>query len=185
MAHAVPASGGTGGRHGPAPARNGPAGRDRPAGTSTDVFGPRVHRAATWALPLVLGLVYGYWAAANRRHGGPVTGWNLLFGFVTALVFVILYVAVRALAPRLGAGLHALLWGLFAGAALGFLVSQSDETWLASTVLGLLTAAGFTATLYYRFTLRGDTEEDWRTRETAAREDRPATAVRRRAPRTG
>lgn len=185
MAHAVPASGGTGGRHGPAPARHRTAARNRTADTSTDVFGPRVHRAATWALPLVLGLVYGYWAAANRRHGGPVTGWNVLFGFVTALVFIVLYVAVRALAPRLTSGLHALLWGLFAGAALGFLLSQSDQTRLASAGLGLLTAAVVTATLYYHYILREDAAEARRTREATARQNRLPDTARHEAPGAG
>lgn len=174
MAHAVPASGGRSGRSGRS-GRHGGHGRhgpdsapDRPAGTSADVFGPRVHRAVRWALPLALGLVYGYWAAANRRGGGPVTGWNILFGFVTALVFMALYVAVRALAPRLSTGPHALLWGLFAGAALGFLVSQSDGTWLYSTGLGLLTTVTLTATLYYRLTMHEDAEAARRARESAA-----------------
>jgi hypothetical protein len=50
---------------------------------STDILGPEVHTASKRALPLVLGLVYGCWAAADRRDGGPFTGWNLPFGFVT------------------------------------------------------------------------------------------------------
>ncbi|MDG9718490.1 hypothetical protein [Streptomyces sp. DH24] len=144
MVHAAPASRGT----------------SRKGGTtaSTDVFGARVHTAAKWALPLVLGLVYGYWAAANRRGGGPVTGWNLLFGFVTALVFMALYVAVRALAQRLRREPHALLWAGFAGAAVGFLISQTGSTVLRSTVLALAVAAGVFAVAFYRYYTREDAE---------------------------
>lgn len=146
MAHAAPASRGM---------------RSRKTGTtsaSTDIFGARVHTAAKWALPLVMGLVYGYWAAANRRGGGPVTGWNLLFGFVTAFAFMALYVAVRALAPRLKRELHALLWAGFAGAAVGFLISQSGSTALRSTGLALAVAAGFFAVVFYRYYTHEDAE---------------------------
>jgi hypothetical protein len=124
----------------------------------TDIFGAQVHTAAKWALPLVLGLVYGYWAAANRRGGGPITGWNLLFGFVAAFAFMAVYVAVRALAPRLKRELHALLWAGFAGAAVGFLTSQSGATWLWSTGLALIVAAGFFAVLLYRYYTHEDAE---------------------------
>jgi hypothetical protein len=160
MVHAAPASGGMGG--GPIPIAN------APAADPTDVFGPRVHAAAKWALPLVLGLVYGYWAAANRRDGGPITGWNLLFGFVTAVVFMALYVAVRAVAVRLEREGHAMLWAGLAGAALGFLVSQSGATWLSSTGLGLIVAVAFFLTLFYRFSTHGETEGTRRAEAAAA-----------------
>ena len=77
MAHAAPAS------------RRRTA-RPRP---STDVFSPRAHRIASIAVPVVLGLVYGYWVAADRRSGGEITGWNLLLGFVSAVVFMLLWIA--------------------------------------------------------------------------------------------
>lgn len=64
-----------------------------------DVFGAKVHTAARYGIPVVLGLVYGYWAAANRRDGGPITGWNVLFGFVTAIAFIVLCIAVATFAP--------------------------------------------------------------------------------------
>ncbi|MBD0423690.1 hypothetical protein AB0L35_19235 [Streptomyces sp. NPDC052309] len=142
MAHAAPATRGTTGR-----------------GPSTpDVFGPGVHTAARWAVPVVLGLVYGYWAAANRRDAGPITGWNLLFGFVTALVFAVLYVAVRTVAQRLGRELHAVLWAAFAGCAFGFLFSQTGASVLKSTGLSLVIAAALFAVLFYRYYTHEDAE---------------------------
>src|SRR5687768_13754715 len=53
----------------------------------TDIFSARTHRAAKVVVPVLLGVVYGYWAAANRRYGGPITVENFLFGFLTGLVF--------------------------------------------------------------------------------------------------
>ncbi|MET9442451.1 hypothetical protein [Streptomyces sp. NPDC006610] len=153
MAQALPSSGR--GRH-TGPARTRPSDRARPP----DVFGPRVHRAAAWAWPVALGLVYGYWAAANRREAGPITGWNLLFGFVTALVFIVAYVALRALVPRLSEGRHAVMWAAFAATTLGLLFSLSGMSVLRSTVLALLVGAGVFAALYYRYTTRPNVDAD-------------------------
>ena len=135
MAHAAPRSRGTIER----------------AGT-TDIFSARTHRAAKVAVPVLLGLVYGYWAAANRRYGGPVTGWNLLFGFLTALAFALVFMALLALAPKLRRELHAVLWAAFGGIAVGFLFSQAaSATLMRSAALGLGVAAGVFLTMFYRF----------------------------------
>ncbi|MFH8802343.1 hypothetical protein ACH4F6_22490 [Streptomyces sp. NPDC017936] len=144
MAHAAPAPG-------MRPRSTPSTTRALPPAATPDVFGERTHRIAKWAVPAVLGLVYGYWAAANQRHGGPVTGWNLLFGFVTALVFFALYVAVRALASGMMRELHALLWAVFAGCALGFLVNQTGASVVWSAGMGVVTAFGFFAVLFYRY----------------------------------
>ncbi|KES04345.1 membrane protein [Streptomyces toyocaensis] len=120
-------------------------------GSTTDVFSPRVHRAALVAAPVALGLVYGFWAAANRRYGGPVTGWNLLFGFLTALVFAVVLMALLALAPKLRRELHAVVWAAFCGIAVGFLFSQSGGSILRSGALGLGVMAGVFAMMFYRF----------------------------------
>ncbi|MFG2514571.1 hypothetical protein [Streptomyces sp. NPDC048584] len=118
---------------------------------TTDVFSARAHTAAKIAVPVLLGLVYGYWAAGNRRDAGPITGWNLLFGFLTALVFAVVLMALLALAPRLPREAHAVTWGAFAGAAVGFLFSQAGGSVLRSTALALAVAAGVTLIMFYRY----------------------------------
>lgn len=120
-------------------------------GGTTDVFSPRVHRAVLVAVPVALGLVYGFWAAANRRYGGPVTGWNLLFGFLTALVFAVVLMALLVLAPKLRRELHAVVWAAFCGIAVGFLFSQSGGSILRSAALGLGVMAGVFVMMFYRF----------------------------------
>lgn len=145
MAHAAPASG---------VRRPEVTGRTR----APDLFSARTHRAAAWATPVVLGLVYGYWAAANRRAGGSITGWNVLFGFVTALVFAVLYVVVRDLAPRMKREPHALSWGAFFGAAFGFLYSQTGYSVLRSCALGAVIGAAVAAFHFYRYYTREDAE---------------------------
>lgn len=116
-----------------------------------DIFSARTHQIANRVLPVVLGLVYGYWAAANRRDGGPITGWNILFGFVSALAFMVVLVAVRAVAPRLKRELHAVAWGAFAGIAFGFLYSQTGASVVRSTGNSLVVAGSVTAVLFYRY----------------------------------
>jgi fucose 4-O-acetylase-like acetyltransferase len=102
-------------------------------------------------VPVALGLVFGYWAASTRRHGGPITGWNLLFGFVTALVFAALCIALFTVAPHLERGRHALLWAAFAGCALGFLYSQSGHSVFSSSGLGLVIAGAVFLFTFYRY----------------------------------
>jgi hypothetical protein len=121
-----------------------------------DVFDERVHRIARIAIPVALGLVYGYWAAANRRDGGPITGWNLLFGFVTTIVFIVLCLAVATWAPLLKRELHSLVKSAFAGGAIGFLYSQSGVSVLASATLGLLVGAAVFGVFFYRYYTRED-----------------------------
>lgn len=110
------------------------------------------------AAPVALGLVYGYWVAANRRSGGPITGWNLLLGFVSAAVFAGLYIAVRSLAPHMRRELHALLWTAFAGCAFGFVYSQTGATVLRAVLMSLAVAAGVFVVLFYRYYTREDAE---------------------------
>ncbi|NUP20672.1 MAG: hypothetical protein HOZ81_32255 [Streptomyces sp.] len=135
MAHAAPASG-------PLP----------------DVFSERTHRIASVAVPVVLGLIYGYWAAANRRSGGEITGWNLLFGFVTAIAFMVLYVAVREIAARSIREVHAILWASFVGGGFGFLYSQSGNTVLKSAAMGVAVGAVSFLVLFYRYYTHEDAE---------------------------
>ncbi|MFF9122581.1 hypothetical protein ACF09J_04640 [Streptomyces sp. NPDC014889] len=129
MAHAAPASGIT-------------TRTTRPP----DLFSARAHAIGRWAGPLALGLVYGYWAAADRRHGGPITGWNVLFGFVTTIVFTVLLAAVLMVGPRLRREQHAALWFAFIGVAFGFLYSQSGHAIISA--VGLSLGIGIVAGLF-------------------------------------
>jgi drug/metabolite transporter (DMT)-like permease len=118
---------------------------------SPDLFGQRAHAIGRWAGTFALGLVYGYWAAANRRSGGPITTGNLVFGFVTAVVFTLLLAGVLTLGPRLRRESHALLWFAFFGVAFGFLYSQSGETVLLSVGLSLVVGIAVGLACFYWF----------------------------------
>ncbi|MET9759297.1 hypothetical protein ABZ016_09595 [Streptomyces sp. NPDC006372] len=118
-----------------------------------DVFSARTHTMMRATVTVALGLLYGYWAAAVRRDAGPITGWNVLFGFVTAFVFAVLYAAVWQLGKRQGLvrELHAALWFVFTGCAVGFLVSQANATVLWSATSGVVVGAGVFVTMFYRY----------------------------------
>ncbi|MCP3769438.1 hypothetical protein [Streptomyces sp. MAR25Y5] len=128
----------------------------RPGGPP--VFSERAHAVAKLAVPVVLGLVYGLWAATNRRYGGPLTGWNVLFGFLTALVFAVLCIALLSVGPKLRREVHAVAWGAFSGAAIGFLVSQSPMSVMESAAVGVAVAAGVFAFLFYRYYTHEDAQ---------------------------
>lgn len=128
------------------------------AGT-TDIFSARTHRVAKVVVPVLLGVLYGYWAAANRRYGGPITVENFLFGFLTGLVFTLVFIALLALAPRVRRELHAVLWAAFSGIALGFLVVQAASPGvLRSSILGLAVATGVFLMMFYRFYTHEDAQ---------------------------
>ncbi|GGJ16121.1 hypothetical protein [Streptomyces brasiliensis] len=130
------------------------------AGRLPDIFSERTHKIARVAVPVVLGLIYGYWAAGNTRYGGPITGWNVLFGFVTAIVFMAVCMGLMALAPRLRREVHAILWAAFTGIAFGFLYSLSGggHPILGSAGLALAVAAGVFVVLFYRYYTHEDAE---------------------------
>ncbi|MFD5696777.1 hypothetical protein [Streptomyces lasiicapitis] len=110
--------------------------------------------SGTWAVPALLAVVYGLWAAAIHRDGGPITGWNVLYGVVTGVVFGVLYAAVRRVAPALPRELRAAAWATFAGVTFGFLYSLTDATVLRSTGMAATVAASVFAVSFYRYYTR-------------------------------
>ncbi|KUN81579.1 hypothetical protein [Streptomyces griseoruber] len=130
-----------------APAVRTPAGPAR----TPDIFSAQTHRIARWAVPVGMGLVYGYWVAANNRSGGPITGWNVLLGFVSTIVFAGLWRGVAALAPHMMRELHAVLWAVFAGCAFGFLYANTGTSILRSVWMGLVIGAVTFAVLFYHY----------------------------------
>lgn len=127
------------------------SGRMPRSGRTPDVFSAQAHARARLAMPIATGLIYGYWAAANRRSGGPITGWNLLFGLLTAFVFAVVLFAVLTYSPRLPRELHALVWTAFMGIAFGFLYSQTGEAVIRSIGMSVAVAAVTFVWMFYRF----------------------------------
>ncbi|MFM9368833.1 hypothetical protein [Streptomyces sp. Da 82-17] len=113
----------------------------------------RAHRPAgstTWLAPL-LAVVYGLWAAANHRDGGPITTANVLHGVVAGVVFGALFFGLRSVSARLPRELRALAWGAFTGIAFGFLYSLTGASILRSIVMAAVIGGVVGAMLFYRY----------------------------------
>ena len=123
-----------------------------------DLFDRRTHAVGRLAVPLAIGLLYGYWAAAARRDGGPITGWNLLLGFVSAIVFTVLCSGLLVVAPRLRRELHAAAWAAFWGIAVGFLVNQDGSSVLYSTAIAIGVAVVVFLFDFYRYYTHEDAQ---------------------------
>ncbi|MEV3853877.1 hypothetical protein AB0J38_06070 [Streptomyces sp. NPDC050095] len=128
----------------PAPARSTPGGR------------PATPSATTTAkvLPVVTGALYGFWAANIARYGQGVTGANIALGFVTGIIVAALCFAIHQWCKQQGSrhiGVRAMVWGAFAGIAVGFLHSLANGTILWSVVLGIAVAGSTFVGVYYRY----------------------------------
>ncbi|MFF1677478.1 hypothetical protein [Streptomyces sp. NPDC058256] len=154
MAQAAPASPASGT---PRTSRPRTSGADQP-GFLYDLMGPRAASIVKWAMPVVGGLIYGFWAAAINRDTGAITGWNVLFGFVCAIAFAAAWIGVRMMAPLMRRELHALMWMAFAGTAFGFIYSQTGATILRSVLMSLGVAASVYVVLFYRYYTHEDAE---------------------------
>ncbi|MGW0766067.1 hypothetical protein [Streptomyces sp. NPDC002676] len=145
MAQAAPAPRGT-----TAPAPGG--------ARSPDIFDERTHAIARVTVPVALGLLYGYWVAANHRAGGPITGGNLLLGFISALVFAVVCMGLLFVAPRLKREVHALAWTAFIGCAFGFMYNMGGGSVLRSAGMALAVSAVTVTAFFYWYYTHEDAE---------------------------
>ncbi|ARF73666.1 hypothetical protein ACIOD0_09290 [Kitasatospora albolonga] len=111
---------------------------------------PRRHTPLAWALPLVLGVIYGFYAAFIRRDGGPSTGGQVALGLISGAALAALCFALGRVQRSLSHGPRAVAYGALTACAIGFLVSLTDTSVLRSTALGLAVGVGvFLATFYF------------------------------------
>ncbi|PCG81473.1 hypothetical protein CIB93_35215 [Streptomyces sp. WZ.A104] len=130
--------------HAAVPTRRGPRAHAR----------DRHHTPLAWALPLVLGVIYGFYAAFIRRDGGPSTGGQVLLGLVSGAALAALCFALGRIQQSLPRELRAVAYGALTACAIGFLVSLTDTSVLRSAGLGLVVGAGVLCTAFYIFYTR-------------------------------
>ncbi|CAM5498545.1 hypothetical protein AB0H45_06480 [Streptomyces atroolivaceus] len=114
------------------------------------------HTALAWAMPLVLGVILGFWAFFIERDGGATTGGQIWLGVVSGAAFAVLchaLVRVRWALPR---ELRAAAFGALTGGAVGFLYSLNGNSVLASSAIGLGVAAGMFCVMFYLYYTRED-----------------------------
>ncbi|MFJ9622731.1 hypothetical protein [Streptomyces sp. NPDC101181] len=110
---------------------------------------PRRRTTLAWALPLVLGVIYGFYAAFIRRDGGPSTGGQVLLGLVSGAALAALCFALGRTQRSLPLVLRAVAYGALTASAIGFLVSLTDTSVLRSAGLGLAVGAGVLVVTFY------------------------------------
>ncbi|MFJ8311832.1 MULTISPECIES: hypothetical protein [unclassified Streptomyces] len=106
---------------------------------------------AVLAIPVVLGVVYGFYAAYIQRGGGAITGGQIVLGVVSGLLMIILgagLLSIQSALPReLRAGAYATLFG----AGIGFLHSLTGESVVRASGMGLVFAGVMFAASFYWF----------------------------------
>ncbi|WP_240137007.1 hypothetical protein [Streptomyces sp. MUM 178J] len=112
----------------------------------------RHHGYLGWALPLVLGISYGAYAAFIARDGGPGSVGQAVLAVVSGAVMAVLAFLLGRYQKSLPRELRALSYGALSAAAIGFLVSLTGESSvLRSTGLGVSVGAGVTVVAFYLF----------------------------------
>ncbi|MFF2728234.1 hypothetical protein ACFVS9_10050 [Streptomyces sp. NPDC058008] len=112
--------------------------------------------ALSWAVPVTLGVILGFWAFFIKRDGGATTNGQIWLGVVSGVAFAVLCYALVRVRWALPRELRAAAYGVLTGGAVGFLYSLHGNSVLASSLLGLLLAAGMTCTMFYAYYTRED-----------------------------
>ncbi|HET6857861.1 MAG TPA: hypothetical protein VFH94_12325 [Streptomyces sp.] len=133
--------------HAAMPGRSGRPGRSGPA-----VRARRLPMGL--AVPLVLGVLYGIYAAFMARDGSTLTGWNVLLGVVCGLVVTALGVLLVRNQGALPREVRAGAYGALFGVAMGFLHSLGDPSILRSVAMGAALGAAMAAASFYVFYTR-------------------------------
>ncbi|MEU9142573.1 hypothetical protein [Streptomyces sp. NPDC048349] len=103
---------------------------------------------------LLMGLVYGVWAAFIQRQMGPVDAGNVFYGILCGALFAAVMFGLNRVGPRLKREVHAAAYGVFGGIAVGYLHSLTGATVLSSSVIGLFSGLGVGGAAFYRYYTR-------------------------------
>ncbi|WP_328888001.1 hypothetical protein [Streptomyces sp. NBC_00316] len=116
----------------------------------------RTQRPSTlsWAVPVTLGVIAGWWATSIVRGGGVLTGTQLALGLISGAVLAALCFALGRVQKRLPVEAKAVAYGTLFGGTVGFLYSLSGKSVLAASVVGLVTGAGMLVSAFYAFYVR-------------------------------
>ncbi|WP_406147629.1 hypothetical protein [Streptomyces sp. NBC_01012] len=116
--------------------------------------GRQGHSALSWAVPLVLGVILGFWAFFINRDGGRTTNGQIWLGVISGVGFAVLcyaFVRIRKALPR---ELRAATIGALTGGAVGYLSSLNGKSVLMSGFIGLVVGAGMLCTMFYMYYTR-------------------------------
>ncbi|MEU9099173.1 hypothetical protein [Streptomyces sp. NPDC048361] len=114
------------------------------------------HRPGTAALavPVVLGVAYGIWAAAIQRNAGSsgvLTGGQIVLGVVSGVVLIALGLGLLRVQSALPREIRAAAYATVFGCAMGFLYSLSDHSVLRSSGIGAIWGGAMLLVSFYVF----------------------------------
>ncbi|MER6911379.1 hypothetical protein ABT354_06875 [Streptomyces sp. NPDC000594] len=105
----------------------------------------------SWAIPLALGALFGFYAGFLRRTGEAVGWGDVLYGVVAGLIFTVLAYGLGRIQHSLPRELRAFAYAALCGVAIGFLHSLTGESILRSVGMGLMFAAAMLVVSFYVF----------------------------------
>ncbi|MFI1014652.1 hypothetical protein [Streptomyces sp. NPDC020965] len=111
---------------------------------------------ASWAIPLALGTLFGFYAGFLRRTGEAVNWWDVLYGVVAGVVFTALAFGLGRIQHALPRELRAVAYAALCGMAIGFLHSLTGDSVLRSVGMGLMLGAVMLAASFYVFYTRDE-----------------------------
>ncbi|MFD7897625.1 hypothetical protein [Streptomyces sp. NPDC059743] len=102
-------------------------------------------------IPLLLGTIYGAYAAYIARGGGPATYGQLALALISGALLALLIIGLLRFQHSLMRELRAAAWGTLVGCAMGFLYSLTGHSVLLSSGIGLALAVGTVIITFYAF----------------------------------
>jgi hypothetical protein len=108
-------------------------------------------RTSAWTIPLMLGVVYGGYAAFIAGNNGASTTRMTLIAVVGCLGLAVVCFVVGALRARLTREPRAAAFGVIFGCAMGYLLSLSGYSLLKASLVGLGLGLAMAAVSFYWF----------------------------------
>ncbi|MEV0034460.1 hypothetical protein ACFRR7_20680 [Streptomyces sp. NPDC056909] len=105
-------------------------------------------------IPLLLGIIYGAYAAYIARGGGPATYGQLALALISGALLALLIFGLLRVQHALMREVRAAAWGVLVGGSMGFLYSLTGHSVLLSSGIGLALAAGTVIITFYAFYMR-------------------------------
>ncbi|MFE7775436.1 hypothetical protein ACFU5O_16350 [Streptomyces sp. NPDC057445] len=113
----------------------------------------RHHGSLGWALPLAIGVIYGFYTSFMAREASEPVGGQLVIGFVSGAVLAGLCFALGRFQEALPRELRAAAYAALMGISVGYLYSLSGRSILTVIALALVLAVStFLVTFYVFYT---------------------------------
>ncbi|MGK5629070.1 hypothetical protein [Streptomyces sp. URMC 123] len=107
------------------------------------------HPSARWAIPLLIGVVYGLYAGCVDANNGTPGGRAAVFGVVAGLVVAAACFALGRRQSTMVRETRAAAYGGLLGAAMGLLFCLSGWSVLKSSITGLIVGGAMAAVVFY------------------------------------